>query len=125
MSDIPFGNGTAETNEAEPTALQVETAFICYPDQNGHWIAEENIHKPLQIKRPATFNDFFIAATTVQKDVTVAESAQRVLQLQQELAMAMAQRIQDGKANAAVAQAVAGDGMPGALDLSKLRQPGA
>lgn len=96
----------------ETPAMTVETAFFCYMESNGHWVAEGNMAMKLNIGRSANLNDMFVAAATIQKDVQGAEMAQRIVQAQTQAAQQMAQQIQDQAAHRQVAEG---------LDLSKLR----
>jgi hypothetical protein len=99
--------------------LTLETAFVVYPDHTGHWTADSTlINRPLIVGREANHNDFFIAAATIQKDVTAFEIANRTVAAQQAAAAAMAQAMQSQN----VAQEMARRGITpaGAVDLSTL-----
>lgn len=102
---------------AEPEAVVSESAFIVYLDANGHWTADTDTTKRLMISRPANMFDIYNAAATVQKDITVSETAQTTVMLQQQSAAAIAQRMQAQQ----MAQQAGIDGA-GGLDLSHLKR---
>lgn len=101
----------------EPEAVVSESAFIVYLDANGHWTADTDTTKRLMISRPANMFDIYNAAATVQKDITVSETAQTTVMLQQQSAAAIAQRMQAQQ----MAQQAGIDGA-GGLDLSHLKR---
>jgi len=107
----PSTNGTASTEPATEESekpILTEAAFLVYLDHAGHWVADDNVKRPVTAQRVATFNDFFLAAVTIQKDVAAAETANRVVLIQQQVAQHMARQVESAK----IAQN---------LDLSKLR----
>jgi hypothetical protein len=89
-----------------------------YLDSNGHWTADTDIAKRVMVSRPSTIHDMFNAAATIQKDITVSDTAQTAVMLHQQSAAAMAQRLQAMQE----AQQVGVPGGAGALDLSQLRR---
>jgi len=93
---------------APPEPIMTEAAFLVYLDPQGHWVADENINRPVTMQRRPTLNDFFLAGATIQKDVAAAETATRVVMTQQQLAKEMAKQMEAQK-------------MMQGLDLSKLR----
>lgn len=83
-----------ETPPAPPVpALVTEAAFVVYLDQQGHWVADDSLNRPIQVARNANFIDFHNACSTILKDVVVQETAQRVVQIQQQVATQMAEEM--------------------------------
>lgn len=95
-----------------------ECAFIMYLSPDGHWTADTNLTRQVTSARPATLNDFYHAAAVVQKDLEAAETAQRVLIGQQQMAQHMAEQMQ----TAELAKQIGGPVGKGIADLSQLRR---
>lgn len=123
--DLNTGPESAVGEEEPQKPLMFETAFLVYLDGNRHWTAStEMLGVPVIVAREADLNDFFMAATTIQKDITVREGAQRVLVgfAQQAQQAMVAQR--NAQVDAEVARQLGGAQPGGVMDLSKLRAPG-
>lgn len=101
-----------------PDPLITDCAFLVYLDESGHWVADDKIERPIQVRRRASLNDFNHAAADIQKDITANDAANRTLMLQMQQAQQMAERLQTAK----VAQEVGGPIGAGLPDLSKLRR---
>ena len=122
--EFPSADGQPTNAEGprEPLpVLQTEAAFLVYLDQNGHWVADDGaVNRPIQVARNSTFIDFHNAATTIAKDIVVQETASKTMQLQQQMAAAMAEQMQTRQ----VAQAMGGPvgqglGGPGGLHVPR------
>lgn len=119
MGDVP------PPSEAEAgQVITTECAFMVYMLPDGHWTANSKvINTPMAVGREASFVDMYNAAATIQKDITVMETAQQTVQKQQEFAAAMAQQMQQQ----AILRNMEANGVEGAtkggLDLSNLTGP--
>jgi hypothetical protein len=101
-------------NASDPSALpppdntpgavvQTESAFMVYL-LNGHWVADDVINRPIQAARQATFDDFFHAAATIQKDVQNQQAASMFMNLQQQMMTQAAEQMRTRQ----IAEAVGG-----------------
>lgn len=115
MSDEVI-DATAEVTPPTKEVLQTEAAFLVYLDQHGHWVADDNIKRPVQVARNSTFLDFHNAATTIAKDITVQETASRTVALQQQMAMQVAEQMQTRQIAETIGGPV-GQGLAGGLQV--------
>lgn len=96
-----------------------ETAFTCYLE-NGHWVATPEI-RLLQLRRSATPDDFYHAASTVKRDIETWEVATKTVQLHQQTMRQTIEAAAQRQSNERLQEAT---GVGGAVDLSQLRRSG-
>lgn len=114
---------TAPPEQPQPgpqEPFRCQTAFLCYLDDNGHWIADETLlDRMLIMDRPANWNDYRHAAADLTQDLLAQESAVRATNFmmnaqQQAMANLVAQR--------EAADIAAQTGVGGGVDLSTLKR---
>lgn len=74
-----------------PDGQPVIVAFLTFQDTTGRWVATSDLTIKLLPQRAAEMNDFYIGAVVVARDVTSAETANRVIMTQGQM-MANAQK---------------------------------
>jgi hypothetical protein len=101
-----------EADKAPIQVVETECAFLVYL-VNGHWLADGAMEKTIKAIRPASFDDFRHAATTITSDLQAHATAQAVIQGQMQQ-----QVMQQQAANAA--EIARRTGVGGGVDLSQL-----
>ena len=88
---------TAAQSESTPERV-VECAFLIYLDAEGHWVAEADISSVRTVStRPANLNDFFLAASTVLRDVNEITQAHRNVNTHMQVLEQISRRQEDAK----------------------------
>lgn len=99
--------------------LQTECAFLVFKTPEGIWAADSTaIGKPIAMGREATFHDMRHAAHDILHGITVQETAQTAVMMQQQVAQGMMEQAAKQRAAAEMAQRLGGLG--GGVDLSDL-----
>lgn len=90
----------------EPEPFVCQTAFLCYLNEDGHWVADEKLlNRPLLMAREANWNDYRHATADIAADLICQDTAQRstsyIMQaqqaaMQQAMQQAQAQKIREG-----------------------------
>ena len=112
MEDIIDAEVVSDS-EDENESVNTECAFVVMLDESGHWIADGNLDRKVNSARNANVFDFFHAAATIQKDITVSETARQTIIAQQQIARQMAEQMETQK--------ISQQAGLGGCDLSKLK----
>jgi len=104
-------------DETPATSEQVvDSAFIVFRDASGRWIATSDFDTEFSVLREAGADDFYVGCQSVIRDVMATETAQRVMMMQQQMAMAAARQMEAAKAVQSL-----GD-LKGGVDLAQLNR---
>jgi len=103
---------------AAPEPFKCVTAFVCYMDENGHWIADEKLlQRSLVLQREVSWNDYRHAVADIEADMLANDAATRAAQFTMQLQQQrMVQAVQ-----AQQAQQIK-EGLSSGVDLNTLKQ---
>lgn len=79
-----------------------ECAFLVFKDDNGRWTAHSDLNVQISTVREAMLDDFYVAASSIMRDVQVAETVRSVIGTQQQMAQQAMQQLE----NQRIAQAM-------------------
>lgn len=101
--------------------LQTECAFLVFKTPEGIWAADSTkLGQPIAIGREANLHDMRHAAHDILHGITVQETAQTVVMLQQQVVQGMQQQMANQRAAAEMSERLGG--MGGGVDLSGLKK---
>jgi hypothetical protein len=107
--------------DPNPQPVYVETAFVVFIDDHGHWRVTPDVHATAEwtFGRSALVDDMFSAVCTIKKDIEVEQAGSQAGAAMAATMKLMAEQIAMQKLQQAAG--VPGAGAAGAVDLSRLR----